>query len=169
MGHSDAVRCILHIPQRRQYITASWDKTLRVWAAYSARDGDAATMREPGSRSEAEIGEHEMEEPAKTYAELHPLVEPRWLTERAVEIDGPEGLLKKDDGPRRRKKIVEDDAGRGSGLGQKLHELESRLKAAFDDGAGKGQGKEHERRLIRTQPSSKNGVLAGARRQGSRM
>ena len=39
-GHSDAVRCILHVPEKQQYITASWDRTIRVWRAYTQRDVD---------------------------------------------------------------------------------------------------------------------------------
>lgn len=170
VGHSDAVRCILHIPERRQYITASWDRTLRVWAAYSKRDGDAAAVREPGSQSGAQFGGHRLEGPTKTYAELHPLIEPKWLTERAVGPDGHDRVLRKEDAPRRRKKLVDEDAGRGSGLGQKLHELESRLKAAFDDGAGKGHAKEHDhRRLNRMQTGGSNQSMRAVRRQGSRM
>lgn len=34
LGHSDSVRCIIHIPERSQYISASWDKTVRIWNAY---------------------------------------------------------------------------------------------------------------------------------------
>ena len=43
-GHSDAVRCILHVPEKDQYITASWDHTIRVWRAHAAgrRKGDGA-------------------------------------------------------------------------------------------------------------------------------
>jgi hypothetical protein len=170
VGHLDAVRSIMHIPERRQYMTASWDKTLRVWAAYHTRDGDAAAMREPGSQAEAESGGRRQDEPTKTYAELHPLIEPRWLTERAVGPDGLEGTLSKEEAPRRRKKLVEEDVGRGSGLGQKLHELESRLKAAFDDGPGKGHAKEHDhRRLSRMQTGSNQSIRAATRRQGSRI
>jgi len=34
LGHSDSVRCIIHIPERSQYVSASWDKTVRIWNAY---------------------------------------------------------------------------------------------------------------------------------------
>ncbi|XP_020913413.1 U5 small nuclear ribonucleoprotein 40 kDa protein [Exaiptasia diaphana] len=34
VGHTDSVRCIIHIPERSQYISASWDNTLRIWNAY---------------------------------------------------------------------------------------------------------------------------------------
>lgn len=35
IGHSDSVRSIVHIPERNQYVSGSWDGTLRVWNAYS--------------------------------------------------------------------------------------------------------------------------------------
>ncbi|XP_071959328.1 uncharacterized protein [Antedon mediterranea] len=34
IGHSDSVRSIIHIPDRNQYISASWDKTIRIWNSY---------------------------------------------------------------------------------------------------------------------------------------
>ncbi|XP_067851984.1 uncharacterized WD repeat-containing protein alr3466-like [Heptranchias perlo] len=34
VGHTDSIRSIIHVPERTQYITASWDHTLRVWNAY---------------------------------------------------------------------------------------------------------------------------------------
>ena len=34
-GHADAVRSILHVPQKGQYLTASWDRTIRVWTHYT--------------------------------------------------------------------------------------------------------------------------------------
>ncbi len=54
-GHEDSVRAILHIPEDDQvcvcggkvyawlhilllqYVTAGWDKTLRIWSAYQPR------------------------------------------------------------------------------------------------------------------------------------
>ncbi|XP_062500233.1 U5 small nuclear ribonucleoprotein 40 kDa protein-like isoform X2 [Corticium candelabrum] len=37
VGHRDAVLSIIHIPERNQYVSASWDKTLRIWNAYLQR------------------------------------------------------------------------------------------------------------------------------------
>ncbi|XP_077985512.1 uncharacterized protein LOC144440123 [Glandiceps talaboti] len=34
IGHADAIRCIIHIPDRSQYLTGSWDKTIRIWNAF---------------------------------------------------------------------------------------------------------------------------------------
>ncbi|XP_064393022.1 uncharacterized protein LOC135340631 [Halichondria panicea] len=36
-GHEDSVRAVLHIPENDQYVTAGWDKTLRLWSAYQPR------------------------------------------------------------------------------------------------------------------------------------
>ncbi|XP_019642839.1 PREDICTED: uncharacterized protein LOC109484071 [Branchiostoma belcheri] len=34
VGHTDAVRCIIHIPERAQYVSSSWDMTIQIWNAY---------------------------------------------------------------------------------------------------------------------------------------
>lgn len=34
MGHTDAVRSIIHVPERNQYVSASWDMSIRVWNAW---------------------------------------------------------------------------------------------------------------------------------------
>ena len=31
-GHTDVVTCLVHMKDTNQYISASWDKTIRVWA-----------------------------------------------------------------------------------------------------------------------------------------
>ncbi|ELT89388.1 hypothetical protein CAPTEDRAFT_187404 [Capitella teleta] len=33
-GHTDALRSIIHIPERNQYVSSSWDKTIRIWNAW---------------------------------------------------------------------------------------------------------------------------------------
>ncbi|EDV28437.1 uncharacterized protein TRIADDRAFT_51347 [Trichoplax adhaerens] len=37
-GHKDSVRDIIHIHERNQYISVSWDKTIRIWNAYKKRN-----------------------------------------------------------------------------------------------------------------------------------
>ncbi|XP_071806782.1 uncharacterized protein [Asterias amurensis] len=34
VGHSDSIRCIIHLPERNQYVSGSWDGSLRVWNAF---------------------------------------------------------------------------------------------------------------------------------------
>jgi len=34
VGHGDVIRYLIHIPEREQYVSASWDKTVRVWNAF---------------------------------------------------------------------------------------------------------------------------------------
>jgi WD40 repeat protein len=34
VGHTDTVRCIIHVPERSQYVSTSWDKTMRMWNAW---------------------------------------------------------------------------------------------------------------------------------------
>jgi len=148
-GHSDAVRCIIHVPEKRQYITASWDQTIRVWRAYTKPDmcdissPEGAEGAEGGvaPRDEAEAeedggGEEEPEEERTlTYAELHPLREPKWLSEHNKR--GAADMLKKvstEEGKAgRKKKQVDDDAAKSqSVLSQKLAELEHNLRNTYD-------------------------------------
>ncbi|KNC47456.1 uncharacterized protein AMSG_02473 [Thecamonas trahens ATCC 50062] len=37
-GHADLVKCVVYLPQRHQYVSGSWDNTLKVWAAYTRDD-----------------------------------------------------------------------------------------------------------------------------------
>ena len=95
-GHSDAVRCIVHVAEKQQYITASWDHTIRVWKAYAGpgKGGGAGAVRGgavaaagaapnglSGEDAEAGDGGGAEEEPRElTYAERFPLREPRFLS-----------------------------------------------------------------------------------------
>jgi WD40 repeat protein len=36
VGHSDCIRSVIYLASRKQYITASWDQTIRVWNAYDS-------------------------------------------------------------------------------------------------------------------------------------
>ena len=85
MGHSDAVRCIIHVPEKQQYITASWDRTIRVWKAYQNDSRSSVMMEGEGVAAVEAIdeGDGAAEEKTPTYAELHPLIEPKCLSDRA--------------------------------------------------------------------------------------
>ncbi|KAL8562628.1 hypothetical protein ACOMHN_011200 [Nucella lapillus] len=39
LGHADSVRSIIHIPERNQYVSCSWDNTIRVWNAWKMPRG----------------------------------------------------------------------------------------------------------------------------------
>ncbi|KAH9505160.1 hypothetical protein Btru_058857 [Bulinus truncatus] len=39
VGHTDAVRCIIHITERNQYVSCSWDETIRVWNTWKMPRG----------------------------------------------------------------------------------------------------------------------------------
>ncbi|XP_043559934.1 uncharacterized protein LOC122556802 isoform X2 [Chiloscyllium plagiosum] len=46
IGHTDSIRSIIHIPERSQYVTASWDRTLRIWNSYIKPLPKSNDMRE---------------------------------------------------------------------------------------------------------------------------
>ncbi|XP_071494160.1 uncharacterized protein [Diadema antillarum] len=66
-GHTDSIRCIIHVPERNQYISGSWDGTLRVWNAYRV-----ATRRKRLAR---------MEEKRESVANLHDTNQPNYLVD----------------------------------------------------------------------------------------
>ena len=98
-GHSDAVRCILHVPEKCQYITAAWDHTLRVWRAPAppgGRRGVVSHDADGGSNGRGGgSAEEEEEEVPKTFAELHPFREPKWLAERDKRGGADKSFFKK--------------------------------------------------------------------------
>ena len=145
-GHTDAVRSIVHVPEKQQYITASWDRTLRVWQARkppsafasatgAGGEGDAAGGH--GAAGEGEEGEGEEE--FVPYAVKHRgIPEPKWLAERLAKgpnaSGGLGGIGRKEEGKgQKKKKGAEDEAmaSRGApatGLAARLGSLEEQLK-----------------------------------------
>ena len=135
VGHSDAVRCIIHVPEKQQYLTASWDRTIRVWRAYQPDGRSSLQSKEEGTATgavaeegaaETEDGNPPEEERQLTYAELHPLIEPKCLEKHGR--GGHDYFSKKvaaEDPKEKRKKKQSDDAevrrggvaGRGGGMG----------------------------------------------------
>ncbi|KAJ3043664.1 hypothetical protein HDV00_004437 [Rhizophlyctis rosea] len=47
VGHLDEIRSIIHIPVRGQYVSASWDNTVRIWNAYKKGSRNRYTIHSP--------------------------------------------------------------------------------------------------------------------------
>ncbi|XP_050413765.1 uncharacterized WD repeat-containing protein alr3466 [Patella vulgata] len=64
IGHGDAVRSIIHIAERSQYVSSSWDKTIRVWNAWKLPNRNKAGTGKQGIVLETvtEDLDHEVEE-----------------------------------------------------------------------------------------------------------
>eukprot|EP00698_Gefionella_okellyi_P017161 TRINITY_DN4977_c0_g1_i3.p1 TRINITY_DN4977_c0_g1~~TRINITY_DN4977_c0_g1_i3.p1 ORF type:complete len:775 (-),score=152.69 TRINITY_DN4977_c0_g1_i3:22-2346(-) len=79
-GHTDEIRCIIHLTERSQYASASWDKTIRLWNVPSV----AARV------DYAEIVAHRpsmmpgADRKPLSFAQRHPLVTPRALKQATV-------------------------------------------------------------------------------------
>ncbi|KAM4675996.1 uncharacterized protein O3C94_008633 [Discoglossus pictus] len=43
IGHKDLIRSLIHIPEINQYVSASWDKTVRMWKAFNKTKSKANT------------------------------------------------------------------------------------------------------------------------------
>jgi WD40 repeat protein len=72
VGHTDEIRSILHVPSRNQYISASWDNSVRVWNAYFKK----------GQRKIAKAQvKYNMEEDENivSFSDANPLIVPKLL------------------------------------------------------------------------------------------
>ncbi|KAI9189142.1 hypothetical protein H9P43_000570 [Blastocladiella emersonii ATCC 22665] len=61
VGHTDEIRAVHHIAGRRQYVTSSWDCTIRIWNAYhrgkrSRHGGGGGAGAEEGAATTAAAG-----------------------------------------------------------------------------------------------------------------
>jgi len=147
-GHSDAVRCVIHVPQKQQYLTASWDRTIRVWRAYappvkqqelldSEDEGAPAATEVAGTATGGEADDgpaEEEEEEFVPYSVKFPLIEPKCLADRG-----------KGSGDKFMRKVTKEESGKArakkgeglddaltakppQGLAAELNKLEERLK-----------------------------------------
>ncbi|KAI8592288.1 quinon protein alcohol dehydrogenase-like superfamily [Geranomyces variabilis] len=84
VGHTDEVRRIIHIPARDQYVSASWDNTVRVWNAYTRKGQPKGSLKAAGIAPAAVptgmVGVFDEEERPVGYSELNPLVKPALLS-----------------------------------------------------------------------------------------
>lgn len=93
-GHTDQVHSIIYLKERHQFISGSWDTTLRVWLAppkdklqieTRKLDLQAMMIRQPDGPSEAPADEfdlaEEMNQYVSNYEKAHPVVLPKVLAE----------------------------------------------------------------------------------------
>eukprot|EP00002_Diphylleia_rotans_P033367 TRINITY_DN7090_c0_g1_i1.p1 TRINITY_DN7090_c0_g1~~TRINITY_DN7090_c0_g1_i1.p1 ORF type:complete len:812 (-),score=137.18 TRINITY_DN7090_c0_g1_i1:340-2775(-) len=129
-GHTDEIRGIIHIPELHQYVTASWDRTLRVWHAY--RDKIYGRTRKalsaPGSLQNQDL----LEEDYRPYELDHPLTQPKTLNRIGVSKPLIEKTNVQERKPKgKRKKGAEDKKAQNinSSLVSRLNDLEASLSA----------------------------------------
>lgn len=182
-GHSDVIRSMAHIPERHCYVTASWDKSLRLWFVpceenlHAARSKDNATQEFllPQDYEETNTFVSEFEK-------AHPLVPPKALTQQNPwQLLQAIGVLEPDAAPSRRGKgrAPREESREGDeprydppgSLGSKLEELNRELlselhtMAAVTTGAqppSKGASRGDDARSMSTPLTSKGGVPTGA-------
>jgi len=155
LGHADAVRSIMHVPEKAQYLTASWDRTIRVWHDYQPPPVPPEVLAAEAEGEEGEEGAEEVEDEVVTadeeeaeakaevppeeddfepYAVKHPLIEPKWIAE-AKKGGGGDKFMRKvsneDADKKRRKKGSEEDGvvKNVGGLALELQRLEDRLRS----------------------------------------
>ncbi|KAJ3314131.1 hypothetical protein HDV04_000854 [Boothiomyces sp. JEL0838] len=80
MGHTDEIRSLIHIPSRNQYVSASWDNTVRIWNAYlkkGQRKMAKTTMKFQVEEEEVRLTNQKQ---PMSYSELNPLIVPKLLS-----------------------------------------------------------------------------------------
>ncbi|KAJ3217607.1 hypothetical protein HDU67_007549 [Dinochytrium kinnereticum] len=77
-GHSDEVRAIIHIPVRNQYVSASWDNTVRIWNGQRR----ITTKTASAFYANPNVGLFDDSDEAnhQAFAELNPLIVPKLLS-----------------------------------------------------------------------------------------
>jgi hypothetical protein len=86
-GHSDAIRGIVHIPGRNQYVSVSWDQTVRIWHAHMKKGQRRiiATYNSLEINAAAVPEKEDIVEPS--FSDLNPLIVPKLLNKGAFVKD----------------------------------------------------------------------------------
>ena len=164
-GHTDLVRSIVYVPGKRQYFSAGWDKTIRVWYApnhnskkqgHGGVDGGGGVATLAAAQSFSAMPE-DSEGFVSSYERMNPLVPPASLrnAQGAHMLNLTRG--KKGEKTEEDIKKAEAEAERArqmkTSLGRRLSELEAKLdlqaranKNGNAGGAGEGLSKEGGRR-----------------------
>jgi len=127
IGHTDTIRGICQVKEKAQYLSASWDKSIRVWNQDLGREGHPSpTMTElPTSKQDQDESFH------SAYEQQNPLIQPKAL--RANTMPAFRIVTKASVGPRVRAEPDNDKQEQASRqdaqttLGRRLTELETKL------------------------------------------
>eukprot|EP00741_Cyanophora_paradoxa_P019100 tig00021122_g18442.t1 len=145
-GHADAVRAIVHVPERRQYLSCSWDRTIRVWNDTDHPEvpagrgaGETSSLKSPAASaatlttiaSTVSVAEPDSDPAFTPYHILHPPLKPKSLAKQAIGFDK---IIRKtfeaaEPAPRRDEEEEEAERKRRTRVGIRLGELEDQLRA----------------------------------------
>ncbi|TPX59029.1 hypothetical protein SpCBS45565_g07846 [Spizellomyces sp. 'palustris'] len=141
VGHTDEVRCIIHIPVRNQYVSASWDNTVRVWNAYLKKGQRRIAASK--STTYTPTGTFDELEDSATYSDINPLIKPKLLSKPLfiTEISPTKGSHNDEYGLPTQQSRLEDE------LRSTLNDLENALAASDKaQSAKRGRGTKSDRR-----------------------
>jgi len=148
-GHTDIVRQLTMVDEKGQYLSCSWDKSIRVWFTPKGKGKEA---RDQDSNVFAELPLEDLEEDEEyisSYEREHPLIPPR-----ALKVGGATSSYLKMTNVKAQKSQEKPQADLNqetlcqTGLGKKLKDLEDSLKKdllkerrlANSPGTKKGRG-----------------------------
>ncbi|OAJ36383.1 hypothetical protein BDEG_20563 [Batrachochytrium dendrobatidis JEL423] len=143
IGHSDEIRSLIHIPVRNQYVSASWDNTVRIWNAY-LKKGQRRIAAKANMTFYTAVEEEEIQ---PTFSEMNPLIVPKLLSKPIFAKDFVlEKLPAKDEEyvNSSDKTVIEDE------LRQTFNDLDIALNAdqKLGHGGQKGLGKPRIQRVL---------------------
>jgi len=122
-GHGDLVRQLAQVEERGQYLSCSWDKSIRIWWApkgkgLEARAPDRAAVQEMQTEEESEDAVY-----VSNYEKEHPLVMPKTLKL------GSKMVVRKQRKQQEKEVVeVEKDVEDLTGIGRRLKELDDTLR-----------------------------------------
>jgi len=131
VGHTDLIQDIAIVPGKSQYLTCSWDKSIRVWVQPKVKNEAAVAAAE-----EVDVVDEDMaddEHFVSEYEKEHPLVPPKSLRKSSrfpIKLSSSKsglssGMRSKASSKKYEKEL--EDAAMSTPLGMKLKELEERL------------------------------------------
>ena len=154
-GHADIVKDVIHIPTRNQFVTASWDHTLRVFIAHSRERLKSVSALSPMPHvSSVKTRERRDSEESIPYAEINPPHVPKTLK------NPPPSLPFETTVVRQEKK--EPDSKLKTELTQKLDDLENTLTKMLVD-----QRRAQQESCNRERSETKPGGHTGKASQGT--
>jgi len=110
-GHQDVVRAVGYLKESNCYVTASWDKSLRLWYRPSADRGATAADARAAAAAELQLLDEEQDEEhfQSNYEKAHPLEMPAALKEaNQWQVLKAIGVLEDDKGGRKKSRALRE-------------------------------------------------------------
>mmetsp|Transcript_22487 Transcript_22487/g.73031 ORF Transcript_22487/g.73031 Transcript_22487/m.73031 type:complete len:760 (+) Transcript_22487:29-2308(+) len=129
-GHMDLVRAIAHVEEKDQYMSASWDKSIRVWFTPKLAGKESSAEAGGAAPNAAAATEEATDEETfvSAYEKEHPLVQPKALRSGAgFTLKLTKSIMTNGKDKSNADKEAENEKTAQTALGRRLNELEAKL------------------------------------------